>query len=139
MRVLTLALLLVLAVQARKKTVEEEIKELDFSNVHFVNDGDFDKTLFSGGGANSDWGVFFYDPTCNHCRKLIVTWVGISHRLANLTDDEPKPRLAAVNCKETGLDTCERFGVDGFPYVVVISKGIVKKFSYDVNNAELLY
>ena len=88
---------LVLCVFSRKKTVEDEIKELDFSNVIFLDDSNFEQVTKADKGTIEDWAVFFFDPTCPYCRKLIISWVKIANLLANSTD-LLKPKLAAIDC-----------------------------------------
>ena len=101
--VFTLILALALC---KPKTVEDEIKDLDFSNIHFLNDDTFEDEVKGDVGTEEDWAIFFFNPTCNHCRKFIIEWVKVANTFANSTEGE-YPILGAVDCMGSGEYTCD--------------------------------
>lgn len=86
-------------------------------------DSDFD----SGIAEHDTVLVMFYAPWCGHCKKLKPEF---EHAAKTLVSNDPPVALAKVDCTEGGKETCNRFGVRGYPTVKIFKGG---EFSQEYN------
>lgn len=68
--------------------------------------------------------VMFYAPWCGHCKKLKPEY----EKAAGIVkDNDPPIMLAKVDCTEAGKETCNKFGVTGYPTLKIFKDGEVNK------------
>lgn len=71
--------------------------------------------------------VKFYAPWCGHCKQLAPEFEKAATILKN---NDPPVILAEVDCTGDGKDTCETFGVSGYPTLKAFKRG-EKVFDYE--------
>ncbi|XP_053326292.1 sulfhydryl oxidase 1-like [Spea bombifrons] len=66
-------------------------------------------------GSNSSWLAEFYASWCGHCAAFRPTWSALAR---DVQDWRPAVYLAVLDCaEESNRDTCNEFGVTGYPTV----------------------
>jgi protein disulfide isomerase family A protein 3 len=71
--------------------------------------------------------VKFYAPWCGHCKQLAPEFEKAATALKNA---DPPVTLAEVDCTAEGKETCEKFGVSGYPTLKAFKRG-EKAFDYE--------
>eukprot|EP01041_Mallomonas_annulata_P001948 gene1948-3775_t len=80
------------------------------------------ETQVSTGATTGDWMVEFYAPWCGHCRKLEPIWEEIATKLKGDVN------VAKVDVTMNGK-LGKRFGIQGFPTILLFHKGKSYKYS----------
>lgn len=92
-------------------------------DVLVLTDADFQSRL----GGHDLALVKFYAPWCGHCKKLAPEFEKAATSLKNA---DPPVALAEVDCTADGKETCEKFGVSGYPTLKAFKRG-EKAFDYE--------
>jgi protein disulfide-isomerase-like protein len=80
------------------------------------------------GGRATNFFVEFYAPWCGHCRQLAPTWEALARRY-NKEEGGGGIKIGKVDCTvEKALS--RRFGVRGFPTLLLISSSQDKVYTY---------
>ena len=96
------------------------------SDVLILTDETFEHdTQATTGSTTGDWFVLFFAPWCGHCKKVKPTWEDLATDLKKQTVKAAS--IASVDCTEN-KDTCQRFGVKGYPTLQYFSHGKMYKF-----------
>lgn len=75
------------------------------------------------------WIVEFYAPWCGHCKNLVPEWKKLATALKGIVN------VGAVDAtKEDELS--KKFGVQGFPTILAISKNLPKPVSFEGGNRD---
>jgi protein disulfide-isomerase A6 len=75
------------------------------------------------------WIVEFYAPWCGHCKNLTPEWKKLGTALKGIV------KVGAVDAtKEEGLS--KKYGVQGFPTILAISKNLAKPVTFESNNRD---
>ncbi|VVC29159.1 Hypothetical protein CINCED_3A021842 [Cinara cedri] len=85
-----------------------------------LSDSDFDSSVAEYDSAL----IMFYAPWCGHCKKLKPEF---EKAAKSLLKEDPPVVLAKVDCTEAGKDTCNKFGVSGYPTLKIFRNGEVSK------------
>ncbi|KAH7280411.1 hypothetical protein KP509_37G065900 [Ceratopteris richardii] len=93
----------------KSSTSSKKAKDEEPSLSVELTSSNFDKLVL---GSNDLWLVEFFAPWCGHCKKLAPEWKKASKELKG------KAQLGHVNC-DVEKDLMSRFGVQGFPTVLV--------------------
>lgn len=75
--------------------------------------------------------VFFYSPSCGHCRAMMPAWAELHERVAGAA------RLAAVDA-EANKVLADRLDVHGFPTLMVVEAGRLHEYEGDREADEML-
>jgi len=128
MRVLSLFAITILV--SASTVFADEVAETGPSKVKVLTDSSFEHATQAVTGATTgDWFVEFYAPWCGHCKRLEDTWERLANKLGEDKESgDVTPIIAKVDGTiEKGLT--ERFGIGGFPTLLMFSKG--KMYTYD--------
>ena len=88
-----------------------------------LKDSNFEKlTQASTGMTTGTWFVKFYAPWCGHCKALAPKWEDLSEEHSN------EFTFAKVDCTKETI-TCKRFGVRGYPTLILLKRGQQYRFS----------
>ena len=83
-------------------------------NVQPLTDKNFEHlTQASSGMTTGAWFVKFYAPWCGHCKGLAPTWEELGVEL------KTEMTVAKVDCTKEKM-TCKRFGVRGYPTLILL-------------------
>eukprot|EP00282_Hemiselmis_andersenii_P008931 CAMPEP_0114124504 /NCGR_PEP_ID=MMETSP0043_2-20121206/8811_1 /TAXON_ID=464988 /ORGANISM="Hemiselmis andersenii, Strain CCMP644" /LENGTH=209 /DNA_ID=CAMNT_0001217385 /DNA_START=109 /DNA_END=738 /DNA_ORIENTATION=+ len=104
---------------------EEEKK----SSVKVLDTGNFEHLTQSASGATTgDWFVEFYAPWCGHCKSLEPIWEEVAEKmLENRQSGERSAIIAKVDATRCKY-LASRFGIAGFPTLILFSQG--KQYQY---------
>lgn len=69
----------------------------------------------------------FFQIRCGHCKRLKPEYAKAAEDL--IRNDDPVI-LAKVDCTEAGKETCNKFGVSGYPTLKIFRSG---EFSQEYN------
>lgn len=64
--------------------------------------------------------VKFYAPWCGHCKRLAPDY---EKAAGILRDNDPPVALIKVDCTEGGKETCNKYGVSGYPTLKIFKGG----------------
>eukprot|EP00277_Geminigera_cryophila_P046946 CAMPEP_0173079792 /NCGR_PEP_ID=MMETSP1102-20130122/15475_1 /TAXON_ID=49646 /ORGANISM="Geminigera sp., Strain Caron Lab Isolate" /LENGTH=212 /DNA_ID=CAMNT_0013952423 /DNA_START=105 /DNA_END=743 /DNA_ORIENTATION=- len=102
----------------------DDVIETGPSKVKVLTDSSFEHDTQSVTGATTgDWFVEFYAPWCGHCKRLEDTWEQLANKLG---EDKESGSVTPIIAKVDGTiekGLTERFGVGGFPTLLMFSKG----------------
>ncbi|CAI5742432.1 unnamed protein product [Peronospora destructor] len=108
------------------------IQLISASNVIVLTSADFEAKTQAGSGATTgDWLVEFYAPWCGHCKKLAPIYEQVAD---NLKGQANVAKVDVTDNAELG----KRFGIRGFPTVLLFSHGKSYKFGGKRTLEELL-
>jgi len=93
-------------------------------SVEILTDSTFNQKVSAESGQNV-WFVKFYAPWCGHCKKLAPTWDQLGNTLASSST-----KVAKVDCTIEKA-VCKRFGIRGFPTLIMIDPVNEKMYSYN--------
>eukprot|EP01147_Barroeca_monosierra_P009302 gene9302-1570_t len=79
-------------------------------------------TQISTGSTTGNWFVKFFAPWCGFCKSLAPVWDELAENLK-----ESSVNVAKVDCTQN-RQTCERFGVRGYPTLLFFHEGKVYKY-----------
>eukprot|EP00929_Paragymnodinium_shiwhaense_P094712 TRINITY_DN5547_c0_g2_i2.p1 TRINITY_DN5547_c0_g2~~TRINITY_DN5547_c0_g2_i2.p1 ORF type:complete len:244 (+),score=65.17 TRINITY_DN5547_c0_g2_i2:385-1116(+) len=104
------------------------------SKVTTLTDEDFEHlTQASTGATTGDWFVKFYAPWCGHCRSMEKSWEKLGERLR---EEGSYVNIAKVD-GTTEKATTRRFDVRGFPTLLFLTHGKMKKYDGRRSEEEL--
>ncbi|XP_033107441.1 protein disulfide-isomerase A5-like [Anneissia japonica] len=95
------------------------------SSVNHLSTANFDTFI----AATKNVLVMFYTPWCGHCKAAKPAF----QEAAESFKDEAGTKLAAVDCTEN-TDTCQKYGVRGYPTFKVFTNGAFSK-DYDAGRS----
>ena len=67
------------------------------------------------------WFVKFYAPWCGHCKGLAPIWKEVAEEL------KTELTVAEVDCTVDRM-TCKRFGVRGYPTLILLKRGLQYRY-----------
>jgi len=108
-RILTVALFLACVWSGKAADGDSEVVVLDDQTFEHL-------TQASTGSTTGDWLVEFYAPWCGHCKSLAPIWERVANELVGTVN---VAKLDCIANRATSL----RFGIKGFPSVMLFSKG----------------
>jgi len=110
---------------ADKAENEKEEEVATTSDVVTLDDSNFEKmTKFGAGEATGVWFIKFYAPWCGHCKRLAPTWEEVA------TELKGKVNVAKVDVTENRA-LGEKYGVKGFPTLLLFKDGKMEKYKGD--------
>lgn len=119
-------------VRAQAANTEGDIPSDSNSNVVILNNDNFEHlTQASTGATTGDWFVKFYAPWCKHCKDLAPIWEEVANDLKGVVN---VAKVDVMANKALGT----RFGIHGFPMLLLLSKGHVYTFKGMRSQQELV-
>ena len=101
-------------------------------NVQPLTDKNFEHlTQASSGMTTGAWFVKFYAPWCGHCKGLAPTWEELGVEL------KTEMTVAKVDCTKEKM-TCKRFGVRGYPTLILLKNSLQYRYAGERNKKKLL-
>eukprot|EP00928_Gymnodinium_smaydae_P008151 TRINITY_DN12957_c0_g1_i2.p1 TRINITY_DN12957_c0_g1~~TRINITY_DN12957_c0_g1_i2.p1 ORF type:complete len:210 (-),score=34.84 TRINITY_DN12957_c0_g1_i2:254-883(-) len=98
-----------------------------------LTDDTFDALI--GASDSRTWFVQFYAPWCGHCRRLQPTWESVGARLQQ--ESGGTVRAARLDATSQRV-TASRFGVGGFPELLLLTGGEMKRYRGPRDESSLL-
>ena len=87
-----------------------------------LTDNNFERlTQASTGMTTGAWFVKFYAPWCGHCKGLAPIWKEVAEEL------KTELTVAEVDCTVDRM-TCKRFGVRGYPTLILLKRGLQYRY-----------
>ncbi|KAJ0398962.1 hypothetical protein P43SY_008188 [Pythium insidiosum] len=101
------------------------------SNVIVLTTENFEHlTQAATGATTGDWLVEFYAPWCGHCKKLVPTYEQVADELKGVVN------VAKVDATENP-ELGKRFGIRGYPTILLFRQGKMFKYSGPRTTEEL--
>ena len=101
-------------------------------NVQPLTDKNFEHlTQAATGMTTGAWFVKFYAPWCGHCKGLAPIWEEIASELKS------EMTVAKVDCTSE-RSTCKRFGVRGYPTLILFKRGLQYRYQDSRTKENLL-
>lgn len=95
-----------------------------------LTSANFDQQLSNPDNKNA-WFIEFYAPWCGHCKKLIPTWEEAATKLKGIVN---VAKVDATAHRELG----QRFGVRGFPTLLLFTAGPQNPTKYQGHSQDVL-
>ena len=115
--------LFVAAAHVSRAEADDDLANLPRPGVEMLTAANFEqRTQAATGATTGDWIVMFYAPWCGHCQHAKPAFEAVaatyhSHRI----------NVALVDCDADG-SLCRRFGVRGYPTVILFRRGKAHKY-----------